>query len=67
MNEHAHPRRGGGADYRGKEIFEVTPVILGGSPSDPANKVVLTREEHIRLVVYWNKVIRKLRAQRKET
>lgn len=27
----------------GKEIFEIKPVKLGGSPTDPSNKIVLTR------------------------
>ena len=58
-------RRFGGADCRGKEIFEITPVILGGSPTDPANKTVLTRADHIKAVVYWNKVVKGLREQRK--
>jgi hypothetical protein len=46
---------------RGKEVFEIQPVILGGSPTDPANKVLLNREEHIRAVVFWNRVIKELR------
>jgi hypothetical protein len=46
---------------QGKEIFEVTPVILGGSPTDPANKVLLDRVEHIKAVVYWNRVIKQMR------
>jgi len=49
------------ADCRGKEIFEIDPVILGGSPTDPANKTVLNREDHIKAVVYWNNVIRQMR------
>ncbi len=49
---------------RGKEVFEIQPVILGGSPTDPANKIVLNREEHIEAVVYWNRVIKQLREQR---
>lgn len=48
-------------DYSGKEIFEVQPIILGGSPTDSANKIILTREEHIAAVRYWNKVIHDLR------
>lgn len=48
----------------GKEVFEITPVILGGSPSDPANKVLLDREEHMKAVVYWNRVIKELREKR---
>ena len=50
---------------RGKEIFEVKPIILGGSPTDPANKVFLSREEHIKAVVYWNKIIEGLRDQQR--
>jgi hypothetical protein len=45
----------------GKEIFEIQPVILGGSPTDPANKILLSRDEHIKAVVYWNRVIKELR------
>lgn len=45
----------------GKEIHEIKPVILGGDPIDPKNKTVLTREEHIHIVNYWNSIIRDLR------
>ncbi len=47
----------------GKEIFEIQPLILGGSPSDPANKAILTRPQHIEAVRYWNKVVRELRTK----
>jgi len=50
---------------KGKEIFEITPVILGGSPIDPKNKTVLSRAEHIEAVNYWNKIISDLRKQQK--
>jgi len=46
--------------YAGKEICEIKPVILGGSPTDPANKVILDRKSHIKMVCYWNKIIRQL-------
>jgi len=49
----------------GMEIFEITPVILGGSPTDPANKAVINRQQHIEGVRYWNKIISDLRKQRK--
>jgi hypothetical protein len=53
------------ADHRrGKELFEIKPVILGGDPVDPANKTWLTREQHFELVRFWNKVIRDLREQK---
>jgi hypothetical protein len=45
----------------GMEIFEITPIILGGDPVDPKNKTVLTRQQHIEAVRYWNKLIRDLR------
>ena len=45
------------------EIFEITPVVLGGSPTDPANKAVINRQQHIEAVRYWNKVIRDLRSR----
>jgi hypothetical protein len=51
---------------RGMEIFEVHPVILGGNPDDAANKIVLTRAEHIELVTYWNRTVRDLKKQQAE-
>ena len=48
---------------RGREIFEITPVVVGGSPTDPKNKTYLTRREHIEACRYWNGVIRELRGQ----
>lgn len=48
-----------------KEIFEITPVILGGSPTDPANKTVLNRSQHIEAVRYWNRIISDLRHPQK--
>jgi len=52
-------------EAQGMEIFEVTPILAGGSPVDPTNKVLLTREQHIEAVRYWNQVIKKLRDQEK--
>lgn len=50
-------------EAKGKEIFEITPVILGGDPVDLMNKTVLTREQHIEAVRYWNAVIADMRRQ----
>jgi len=47
----------------GKEIFEIKPVILGGNPTDPNNKVILDRQQHIQAVRYWNEVVRSLRTR----
>lgn len=55
-------RRGSG--NRGSEIFDVQPVIMGGSPTDPENKAYLTREQHIEAVRYWNGVIQELRKKK---
>jgi hypothetical protein len=45
---------------KGMELFEITPVILGGDPVDPNNKTWLTRQQHFEAVRYWNRVIRGL-------
>jgi len=55
--------RGERKDLAGKEIFEITPVILGGDPVDPKNKAVLSRKDHIQAVRYWNRIIKKLRLE----
>ena len=47
----------------GCEVWEIHPVILGGDPVDPANKVVVDRAKHIELVRWWNRVIAQQRAQ----
>lgn len=41
--------------YRGKQIHEIHPVKFGGSPTDPANKIAVTPEEHYRLNAFWLK------------
>jgi hypothetical protein len=43
--------------FRGMEIFEIKPIILGGDPLDPKNKVILNRKQHIEAVRYWNRLI----------
>ncbi|MCZ8347456.1 MAG: hypothetical protein O9346_13660 [Leptospiraceae bacterium] len=43
------------------EIFEIKPVIVGGDPKDPKNKVILDRKKHIEVVSYWNKLIKGLK------
>lgn len=48
----------------GMELFEVKPIILGGDPIDPANKMWVTRQQHFELVRYWNKIIADLRSSR---
>lgn len=64
MNDHDRQQRLTNTAIKGKEIFEIKPVILGGSPTDPKNKTALSRADHIKAVTYWNKVIAGLRAKR---
>jgi hypothetical protein len=64
MNESNHQRRLANSDHQGKEIFEVTPVVLGGSPTDAENKTLLSREDHIKAVTYWNRIIASIREGR---
>jgi hypothetical protein len=40
----------------GKEIHELQPIIFGGSPTDPKNKVLLTPEKYAETVVAWNRI-----------
>jgi hypothetical protein len=47
----------------GVELVEVKPVILGGDPTDPANKAFVTRKQHFELVRYWNRIISQLRSE----
>lgn len=46
------------------ELFEITPVAVGGDPLDAANKVWLSREQHIQAVRFWNNLILQLRVER---
>lgn len=45
--------------------MEITPIILGGSPTDPENKAAVTRQQHIEVTHYWNKIISDLREQQR--
>jgi hypothetical protein len=42
----------------GMEVHETHPVCLGGSPTDPANKVLVPPMAHAELCRFWNKVYR---------
>jgi hypothetical protein len=61
MDHSSSWRQGDRQSLAGKEIYEIKPVILGGSPTDPANKTILTRQQHIEAVRYWNAIIRDFR------
>ena len=62
MSSRNAPERQGQMRPLGMELFEISPVILGGDPVDPKNKVWLTRQQHFEAVRYWNRIIQKLRS-----
>ncbi len=49
----------------GREIHERQPVVFGGDPVDPRNKVALSPEDYARLVVWWNRQYRAHMARRR--
>lgn len=49
---------------KGMELFEITPVILGGDPISPENKAWLTRQQHFEVVRYWNRIVSNMRKER---
>ncbi|MHC1660045.1 MULTISPECIES: hypothetical protein [Stenotrophomonas] len=53
LNKHSRPK--------GMELFEIKPVIVGGDPISPENKIWLTRRQHFEAVRYWNGIISRLR------
>ncbi|MCV3209257.1 hypothetical protein OHD62_23720 [Mesorhizobium sp. YC-39] len=42
---------------KGMELFELTPIAVGGDPVSMENKTWLTRQEHFEAVRYWNRTI----------
>jgi RHS repeat-associated protein len=48
---------------RGLQIHEIKPVKFSGSPTDPANKVVLTPSGHLPFTKWWNALHRALTSQ----
>ena len=42
----------------GKHIHEIKPIKFGGSPTDPANKIVLTPAQHAQFSRFWQNVLR---------
>lgn len=57
----ASSEQGHGQRPRNAELFYIVPLLLGGNPSDLGNQTILTREQHIQAVRYWNRVILQLR------
>jgi hypothetical protein len=64
LNEEGEAEPGINSSLLGLEIHEVKPVALGGSPTDPENKVYLAPPKHAELCVFWNRLYRRLEAER---
>ena len=58
-------RKQNSESLKGLEIIEITPIIVGGSPTDPENKTALTRQQHIEACCYWNRIIKEYRKEQK--
>jgi hypothetical protein len=56
-----------GLDGSGLHIHEIQPVKFGGSPTDPANKMLLPWQDHIGQegvhTVFWTPLLKSLRGQ----
>jgi hypothetical protein len=44
--------------FEGLQIHEIQPVKFNGSPTDMANKIFLTPEQHIQYTNFWNALMR---------
>lgn len=42
---------------KGMELFEITPIAVGGDPVSLENKLWVTRQQHFELVRFWNRTI----------
>jgi hypothetical protein len=51
----SHPHK---ADAVGMEVHDKHPICLGGSPTDPANKVLVPVAKHAEICRFWNTVYR---------
>ena len=47
----------------GKEIREKHPVVLGGDPVNPDNKVFIAPPEHAEASTFFNRLVQKIRAE----
>ena len=45
------------SSHSGMQLAELTPILLGGDPVDPSNRVWLTRDQHFEYVRFWNNVV----------
>jgi hypothetical protein len=43
---------------QGKQVHEILPVKFGGSPTDPANKILLSQPDHVEISIWWRTIQR---------
>jgi hypothetical protein len=46
-----------------KEVHDVLPIVFGGNPTDPKNKILLEPIQYAEYVVWWNRRYRQIRGQ----
>jgi RHS repeat-associated protein len=56
---------GADSSLAGKEIHEIQPIKVGGSPTSPANKIALAPKTHRVVTSWWNNLINTLQRQAK--
>lgn len=39
---------------KGYDFHEIHPVKFGGNPTDPLNKTLIPREQHLKFANFWN-------------
>jgi RHS repeat-associated protein len=49
-----------GVPVKGKEIHELHPVVFGGDPTNPGNKVILSKSDHVEFTSWWKSIQRRL-------
>jgi SMI1 / KNR4 family (SUKH-1) len=52
---------GGVPRWLGKSIYEVQPILFGGSPTEESNKALVSIREHLGMARWWNARLGELR------
>jgi hypothetical protein len=49
---------------RGHVIYQKSPIVLGGNPTDSENRVLVPRDKHPELAVFWSRVVQDAQSRR---
>jgi len=49
---------------RGKILHEKHPIVMGGDPNDPDNRVLVPRDVHPQLTVFWARAVHRIRKEK---